>query len=253
MSLTALCSASGAPGCTTLACLLGAVWPLGDAVVVAECDPNGGAVAARFDLDTQVGMTSFVLANRHTDTAVPVEPHLQRLPGGLEVLVGAAGPEAARLVDAETPGMAALAALPCHVVADCGRVLHTAPGQHWLLARADVVIVVASDDRASVANAAAMTARWRDAVTGRLGVAVLARRGGEARRAADALDLELAVTVPVDPSAAAIVRGEPGRQRRLLRSALVGAATRLQSWVGPGTLPRPRPPMSGAATAGPDR
>src|ERR1019366_10538581 len=50
-----LCSAKGAPGVTTLACVLGAVWPTHRAVVVAECDPSGGDLAGRFALSTRTG------------------------------------------------------------------------------------------------------------------------------------------------------------------------------------------------------
>lgn len=232
MSLVVVCTVTGAPGCTTLSCLLGAVWPLRTPVVVAECDPSGGALAARFGLSGHTGMTSFVLANRHADPApAPVDPHLQRLPGGLEVLVGAPGPDAARVVDAEVRGMAALYAIDRDAVVDCGRVVGTAPGQQLLLSRADVVVLLTSDEAAAVANAAASAGRIRSAVKGRFGLAVLSERGRVAREVADIVGADLAVAVPHDPVAAAITRGEPGRARRLERSPLVAAAARLQTWL----------------------
>lgn len=233
MTVVAMCSVGGAPGVTTLACLVGAVWPLDSPVLVAECDPSGGALAARFALQGRVGMTSFALANRHTDGAhPPVDAHLQRLPGGLEVLAGAIGAEAARLVDGEVAGIAALLDLRRPVVADLGRILPGCPGQQLLLARADRVVMVVSDDPAAVATLAAATPRLRDLAGDRLALAVVTARRAAAREVAGVVDVPLVASVPHDPSTAAIVRGEPGRARRLARSALVGAAVTMQTAVG---------------------
>jgi MinD-like ATPase involved in chromosome partitioning or flagellar assembly len=91
MSLFALASLKGAPGTTTLACLVAATWPLDRRVVVAECDPCGGDLAARFELSTAKGCLSLATAARRDWDSVEVDPHIQRLPGGLEVLVGGSG------------------------------------------------------------------------------------------------------------------------------------------------------------------
>lgn len=243
MTLVALCTASGAPGATTMACLLGAVWPLARPVVVAECDPAGGALAARFGLVGNVGMTSFVLANRQDSGpstgggnwvgAAGVEPHLQRLPGGLEVLVGPPGPEAARIVDAEIGAMPSLLKLDRDLVVDCGRLVAGAPGQQAVLAVADAVVAVVSDDPADVAILAASGERLRDACGKGFSVAVVTGRRSTAEEIATMVGGKLAAVVPQDPGAAAVVRGCPGRARRLTRAPLVAAATRLQQRIVP--------------------
>lgn len=231
MTVVALCSAKGAPGVTTLACLLGAVWPAPLAVVVAECDPNGGDLAARFGFDSQIGMASFVLASRHAATAVSSRPHVQQMPGGLEVLVGGPTAEAARAIDTELAGIAALFELSGDVVVDCGRVLADAPGQRLVLSRADVVVVVGADDIAAVVHIAALVDRLSRTMSGALGLAVVGGTRAHAVDVAGATGTELAAAIPIDQGTAAIVRGEPGRRRRLLHAPLVESAETVRRWV----------------------
>lgn len=93
MTRVALCSAKGSPGVTTLACVLGAVWPTDRAIVVAECDPSGGDLAGRFGLSTRIGMTSLVLTERQgAGGPTDYRTHVQQLPGGLDVLVAPPAP-----------------------------------------------------------------------------------------------------------------------------------------------------------------
>ena len=107
MTIVTICSSKGSPGVTTLACAIAATWPQNRRILLAECDPSGGDIAARFGMSAKLGMTSLVLESRSSQgSALPnVEQHLQRLPGGLEVLVGAVGASAARMVDDELPGL----------------------------------------------------------------------------------------------------------------------------------------------------
>jgi len=231
MTVVALCSAKGAPGVTTLACLLGAVWPSPLSVVVAECDPSGGDLAARFGFDSQVGMASFVLASRQAAATVSSRPHVQKMPGGLEVLVGGPTAEAARAVDAELAGIAALFKLGSDVVVDCGRVLADTPGQRLVLTHADVVVVVGADDVAAVVHIAALVDRLSRTISGALGLAVVGGTRGHAVEVAGATGTELAASIPIDQGTAAIVRGEPGRRRRLLHAPLVESAETVRRWV----------------------
>ena len=91
MTLVAFASVKGAPGVTTLACLVGATWPSHRRVMVAECDPSGSDLAARFGLSSKRGWSTWATAVRRSGTPVAIEPHLQQLPGGLDVLVGSGG------------------------------------------------------------------------------------------------------------------------------------------------------------------
>lgn len=231
MTVVALCSAKGSPGVTTLACLLGAVWPIGSAVVVAECDPGGGDIGRRFGLPETAGMASFALVAGRGGSP-DVGPHLQRLPGGLEVLAGPRSSDAARAVDAEVAGLAALLGAGRDVVVDCGRVDSSAAGQGVLLARADVVMVVVHDDSASIGHASELaTSLVAQRGDGPVGV-VLRVRGPQAWPALSRdLPAEIASVVPTHRTTAAIVRGEPGSARRFSRSPLVKAAEGLWRWT----------------------
>ncbi len=243
MTVVALCSAKGSPGVTTLACVLGAVWPIELPVVVAECDPAGGDIGRRFDLPGRAGMASFALAAGRGGGVPDLRPHLQHLPGGLEVLVGPASAEAARAVDAEVDGVSALLGLDSDVVIDCGRVQPDAPGQRELLARADVVVVVSGDSSAALGHASDLARRLRasrgDAVVGIAAVAGHSHR----RPARSGGPVPLAGVVAHDRAAAAVVSGEPGSGRRLARSPLITSAERLRRWIGSSVAdcPAPRP------------
>ncbi len=89
MTVVAFGSVKGAPGVTTLACLVAAAWPPDRAVMVVECDASGGDLAARFRLASRIGWPSLVAAARRAQETVPIASHLQQIPGGLDVLVGA--------------------------------------------------------------------------------------------------------------------------------------------------------------------
>ena len=104
MTIVTFASVKGAPGVTTLACLVGATWPEQRKVMVVECDPSGGDLAARFQLSSRDGWPSFNAAARRGGADIAIEPHLQQLPGGLDVLVGTRGLES----DEATESMIAL-------------------------------------------------------------------------------------------------------------------------------------------------
>ena len=76
MALLPLCSVKGAPGVTTAACALGAVWPeRRPTPIVVECDPAGGDLAARFGLEVTRGVVSLTVAlEREHDVAVGGRP-----------------------------------------------------------------------------------------------------------------------------------------------------------------------------------
>jgi len=95
MSMVAFAAAKGAPGVTTAAAAVAAVWPAERGVLLAECDPGGGDLAARFGLPAQPGLVSLAAAARRELDAAMVAQHTQTLPGGLRVLVGPPGAEQA--------------------------------------------------------------------------------------------------------------------------------------------------------------
>ena len=164
MTTISVCSAKGSPGVTTIACALGAVWPAERRVAVAECDPSGGDLAARFRLSAKRGMTSLILDARHgvATGTLDLEDHVQIVPGGLEVLTGPTGAGASRTVDAELPDclvrLAAAAAsrngptAAYDLVLDCGRIQLGAVGQAAAIRLSDHVLVVARPTAEAVAS-----------------------------------------------------------------------------------------------------
>jgi len=87
MTSVGVFSLKGAPGVTTLSCLLAATWPTPCPLVVVEADPAGGDLAGRFGLSPTLGWSSLSAAIRRSGRSAPLGPHLQHLPGGLPVLV----------------------------------------------------------------------------------------------------------------------------------------------------------------------
>jgi cellulose biosynthesis protein BcsQ len=238
MTVVSMCSAKGSPGVTTIACAIAAVWPAERGVVVAECDPSGGDLAARFGLSAKRGMTSLMLDARHTSfEPIQIRDHLQTLPGGLEVLVGPTGAGASRTVDSQLSGC--LARLLEHrvgdsevlhdLVLDCGRILPGAPGQVAALAAADHVLVIARPTVDSVASTRWIAERLsRGNPDGVLASLVLVGNGPvPSSEAASTLGLELVSIVPEDRVGSAALRGESVKARRLARSALVSCARSL--------------------------
>jgi hypothetical protein len=230
MTTIAVCSAKGSPGVSTLACLLGAVWPQPRRVVVAECDPSGNDIAARFGLSPLVGMTSLILSTRR-DQGAPFESQVQVLPGGLEVLVGPVSPDGAHRLDRELhdAGVAISFSVPADLIVDCGRLDPFAIGQRAVIGVADHVVLLVRPDGAGIAHA-------------RAAVASLGELRGGARQSwfvevgpspfddcdiARVIGVSKAGSLPLDHVAAAMVCGCPGPPRMLARSGLVHATRRI--------------------------
>jgi hypothetical protein len=127
MSLIVLGAGKGAPGVTTAAVALAAVWPR--RAVVAECDASGSDLALRLrgaggrPMAQDHGMLSLATAVRPNVPDTGVSDHVQTAAGGLEVLVGPPSPRHAAALDPLWPslGVHLAAAEGCDVFADCGR------------------------------------------------------------------------------------------------------------------------------------
>lgn len=131
MALIALAADKGAPGVTTAAVALGAVWPR--PVLVAECDQAGGDLVYRLPaesgdgrdamLNPTRGLISLAATARRGLRPAQIAEHSQRLAGGLDVLVGLSTAEQAQgMTWLWGPLGRAFAGLsPVDVLADCGR------------------------------------------------------------------------------------------------------------------------------------
>ena len=229
MTCLALYSAKGSPGVTTLACALAAVWPSDRRVVVAECDPSGGDLAARFGLSQRRGMASLVLAQRQGPTnTLGLSDHVQRLPGGIEVLVNPVGAESAGAVDRELGrvGMSGFSD-DADLIADCGRLISDAPGQVKLLRSAETVLAVVRPDIGGLVHARALVAGIRSMRDGAEVILItLGPSSFAAREIQELVEVDRIESVPLDSRAAAIFAGEAGTVRSLARSPLVSWARR---------------------------
>jgi hypothetical protein len=133
MALLAVAADKGSPGVTTTALSLAAIWPR--RCVLAELDPFGGDIAYRLrgprgvPLSPETGLITLAVGARRGGAPDQLFEHVQRLGGGLEVLLGlSSGDQAggmaglwgplARVLD-RTPGV--------DVIADCGRLYSQAP------------------------------------------------------------------------------------------------------------------------------
>jgi hypothetical protein len=147
MALIAIASDKGAPGVTTAALALAAVWPR--PVLLAECDQAGGDLVYRFPaaggghLDPRRGVLSLAVVARRGMQPQQVWEHVQKLHGGLDVLAGVTNAEqGAGLSLLWGPIGKTLAALPqADVIADCGRLGADGPLYDLLIEATTVVLV----------------------------------------------------------------------------------------------------------------
>ena len=133
MALIALAADKGSPGVTTTAITLAAVWPR--RALLAELDPSGGDVALRLrgprgaPLSPEVGLISLAVGVRRGMRPKQIFEHVQRLDGGLEVVVGlSAGEQGSGLSGLWGPVGELLDMVPgVDVIADCGRLYPGSP------------------------------------------------------------------------------------------------------------------------------
>jgi MinD-like ATPase involved in chromosome partitioning or flagellar assembly len=242
VTVVSFLSVNGAPGVTTLACLVGASWPAARPVLVVEADPWGGDLAPRFGLSSKSGWSSLATAARRGDGAGGgIRPHLQALPGGLEVLVGTdAGPDAARhrswaglapFLDADEPRP--------DILVDLGRWMPGDPGADEWLRRSDQVVVVVWAEVASVLRVGEQASALTELTGAPVGLAVVTYgplAGADIERFTG---LPVLAELPFDPVAASVASGRDRAGRRLARSQLAAAAHRLAAALAGPLTPAP--------------
>ncbi|ACU77025.1 hypothetical protein Caci_8202 [Catenulispora acidiphila DSM 44928] len=201
MSLIVLASDKGSPGVTTTAVALAGVWPR--RAILAECDPAGGDLVYRTPaesgapLNPNIGMLSLATTARHGLSAHQLEQHVQRMHGGLEVVVGlATGDQSAGLAGLWPALGRAFDALPdTDVIADCGRVDATGPALE-LMAAAALVVLVARTSAEQIAHV-------RDRA-----LSLLQRVGGGTATAGGGPGVPIGVVLIVDPKQRARVTAQ---------------------------------------------
>ena len=232
MSLVVVVGGKGAPGATTVATLLAAVWPR--AAVLAECDPAGGDAVFRLRaadgsaLAGDRGVVSLAAASRLPNAALDLLAHTQVADGGLPVLVGPSSPMQAAALATVWPTVASTFA-DCDaadVFADCGRFTGEA-STVAMMRSSRRVLVVCRATAASVAHTRSVLTLLNSAEVRHVPVSLLVVGDGDATGQVSAALRgfgELDVLGPLADDAASAA-GLAGRwTRRLDRSALVVSA-----------------------------
>ena len=256
--LLAVAADKGAPGVTTTAVALAAVWPR--PVLLAECDPAGGDLVYRLPgegagrLDPRRGLLSLAVAARRDLQPAQLWTHAQKLRGGLDVLLGVTSAEqGAGLEPLWGPVGGLLAGLPqADVIADCGR-LGPDGAYYDLLAHATAVVLVTRPSLGEMvrlrdrAAAVSLAVRQRGGHDARVGVLVVADHRAFSRALAEVGQVLGAASVlgglAFEPRSAELLRGEWGG--RLDKSLLIRTAREVA-----GQLARPPAAADGPARGG---
>ncbi len=230
MTIVGFASVKGSPGVTTLACLVGATWPVQHKVVVVEGDPSGGDLAARFQLSSRAGWPSFIATVRRAGVSIDFESHLQQLPGGLDVLVGTKGlegDEGMRSIDALLSCVDASPDGAWDVLVDLGRII---PGESvgWM-EHADCVVLCARSDAASLVHVREKAPTILEQCHGRAWLAVVGSGSYSRPEIEQFTGLSVIGVCPYDQAAAAVATGQRSGGRRLHRSPLVSTTASIAS------------------------
>lgn len=157
MALISLFSAKGAPGVTSTAMLVAALWPR--ETLLVDADGNGGDVALRLlsptgaALTRNPGLLTLLPVARHGISAAVIREHTQVAMGGQRVIVGLENPAQAEASAALWPVLAqGFRDIPdTDIVIDVGQV-SSRSGQLALLQHSDVAIAVMRAEAPSVVH-----------------------------------------------------------------------------------------------------
>jgi hypothetical protein len=211
-------------GATTAALALGLCWPR--PALVAELDPAGGVLAARFGLSPNPGLLS--LAASDSAAGLALQAHTQPL-GALPAILGPVGPEAAsaalsRLLP-ELPHV--LSAFDVDVIADCGRLAAGGGPTVGVLTAASLVVLAVRPTADGVADLRHRLDLLAPDVRARTVVALIGSEPYPPAEVAAVLDVEVAGTLAWDPSAADLLASGVTEGMRLGRSSLWRSARTL--------------------------
>ena len=277
MAYVAFATAKASPGVTTTIAALAATWPPDRDLVIAELDPAGGDLGARFDLATEPGLVTLAAAGRRELDRSTFVGHTQPLAfaarpraGGdaagavRRVLVGpVAADQAGAALAALRGGLpGVLSSLNADVLVDCGRLDPGSPA-HDVVTEADLLVVVARPVVAEVHHLAARLAALRPRA---LSLLLIGDRPYSVAEVADAVGASPLGTLPVDVRAAtALTVGRSNAARVMRRSRLMrdtrALAEALARWLparpiqppGPPPEPPPVPPPPAPPPAPPAR
>lgn len=238
-------------GATTLATGLARSWVPGRRLLLAELDPAGGVLAARFGMVAEPGLVSLATAARRHGEQELVWQHTQQLTDdGPAVLVGPAAASQARAALGMLPDrLADLGRLGADVVADCGRLDPDSPA--WPLVTAADLLVVATRPQLADLHSLAGWLEGRRPEVAALGVVLIGDGPYPPAEVADALGVGVLAALPTDRDGAAAVNA-PTPARALARTRLGrGLASLAETLTGarPGSDAEPTTPGDAEVSA----
>lgn len=217
MTVVAITSVKGSPGVTTTALMVAAGWPVDRPVAMAEVDPAGGDLAARFGLSDRMGWNSLSTVSKRGEGHVHLPDHLQALPHGPAVLLAGEMCENAggALMNAQGPA---------DLVLDLGRI-HPASEQ-WLSVAGRTVVLARSTVESLTALRRSLPELRHQCHSNFDVVIVGADRYGD-KEISSFLEYPVTWRLPDDPRTADVLCGRSARWGRVRRSALFASAMRL--------------------------
>jgi hypothetical protein len=215
--------AGRSPGLTTAVHAIATAWPAHRRAIVAEVDPAGGTLAARFDLAPQPGLTDLAAAGRRGLDPDTVLRHCRRLASGTIALVAPVSPErvtSALAVLGSVLGEALDSIPGTDVLADCGRIERRSPAME-LVHGAPYVVLVVTPSLEGVAYAQARMEAL-SIPAGRLALLTVGERPYPPDEVGRALQLPVVGALAWDPAGAAQLNsGKAPRRSELRRTATV--------------------------------
>jgi hypothetical protein len=243
----AFAAARSSPGVTTAMLACASAWP--DKVLLVEASEDGGALAARFGLPVEPGLTTLAAASRHTTNGDGPEgllaEHVQPLPGTdrITALLGPPSLEPAQAL--LRTGADRLASLleqaDSDVLIDAGR-LPANPLAASLLASADRLVLVIRP-RIEELTAFAQRLPHLTGLGPPLQVLLVGKRPYGPDEVADTLSIDVLGVLAHDPDTADALAAI-GPSKRLGRSPLLRSATGIVDRLGT-ARPAPQDPASG--------
>lgn len=247
MTAIAIGSVKGAPGVTTTVLAMAAAWPADRPLLVVECDPDGGVLAARRDLAFEPGLVTLAAALLRGGGS-GIADHTQPLGASVGVIPAPATAEQVHLsLGAADHGLwEALTGDGADVLLDCGRLTPTSPAC-TLARRADRVLLLA---RPTVEDVAILRERLPALRRAGLHPGVLLLDDGVYRtdEVAEAIGAAVPVRLPIDNRTADALNGLTSRpvlaRSRLLRSVrgLIGDLLAERPLVNGAVGPSPAAP-----------
>ncbi len=258
MSMYALVSSGGAAGVTTTALALALTWP--QPVIVAECDPAGGAILAGLfagHLPAPRGLLGVAFEAGRAAAPLSAERggELAALDGSGSrmFLPGLSDPRQAPGLAPAWPAIArVLASQPCDVIADCGR-LDAGDGQPAsVLAGAALVAMVIRPTLRYISAARPRIEMLLELRGGpeRLGLLLVGERGHSPAEIARTLGIPVLASLPFDARTASVLSDGVGRRASLADRPLMRAARSAGPAVARAGAGSGQPGLAAAATGG---